>query len=247
MATMIEIATTDGPISAYRAEPTGEARGAIIVIHEIWGLVDHIKEVADRYAAEGYLVVAPDLLSKVGMNAAAGEELRALVMNPDEATRVAAQPLMREKLAPVGSPEFGAWATTTLTKVVDYLDAQSGIDGRIAVLGFCFGGTYAFALAAADPRVRASLPFYGQPPETAQLGAIACPVLAFYGDQDARLMETLPGVTAALKDAGVDFEAKVYAGAQHAFFNDSNAATSYDPAAAADSWTRSLAFLDGSL
>jgi carboxymethylenebutenolidase len=241
---MIEIETTDGPISAYRAEPTGEARGAIIVIHEIWGLVDHIKSVADRYAAEGYLVVAPDLLSRIGMDAAAGDELRALVMNPDEAVRVAAQPRMRETLAPVRSPEFGAWATETLTKVVDYLEVQPGVDGRIAVLGFCFGGTYSFALAAADKRVRASVPFYGHPPEEAQLAEISCPVLAFYGDQDTRLMETLPEVTTALKNAGVNLEVKVYDGAQHAFFNDSNASTSYDPAAAADSWTRSLAFIE---
>jgi carboxymethylenebutenolidase len=240
---MIEIEATDGPVPVYRAEPTGVAKGAIIVVHEIWGLVDHIKDVADRYAAEGYLVVAPDLLGRVGMDAVAGDQLRALVMNPDEATRVAAQPLLREKLAPVGSPEFGQWATETLTKVVDYLESEPGVDGRIAVLGFCFGGTYAFALAAADPRVRASVPFYGQPPETAQLGAISCPVLAFYGDQDTRLMDRLPEVTATLKDAGVDFEAKVYPGAQHAFFNDANASTSYDPTAAADAWRRSIAFI----
>jgi dienelactone hydrolase len=85
-----------GPLPAYRAEPVGELRGAVIVIHEIWGLVDHIKSVADRYAAQGYLVIAPDILSHGGVTPEVGEELTALQHNPSEEERAKAQPIMRE-------------------------------------------------------------------------------------------------------------------------------------------------------
>lgn len=235
-----------GPISAYRAEAVGELRGALIVIHEIWGLVDHIKSVADRYAAEGYLVIAPDILSHGGVTPEVGLELGRLMFTGTEEERAKAQPLMREKMAPVNQPEYAAWAVASLKKVVDYLEAQPGVDGRIGVLGFCFGGSYSFALAAADSRIRVAVPFYGSPPETADLAHLGCPVLALYGETDERLISTLPDVTKRMKEAGVQFTSHVYDGAGHAFFNDTNSVM-YRPEVAADAWTRSLDFLTGSL
>jgi carboxymethylenebutenolidase len=232
----------NGPLSAYRAEPVGELRGALIVIHEIWGLVDHIKNVADRFAAEGYLVIAPDLLSGVGVPPEVGQEINRLMFSSDEAERSAAQPLMREKMAPMRVPEYGVWAVAALKRVVDYLAAIPEVDGRIGVLGFCFGGTYSFALAAADGRVRSAVPFYGAPPETSDLAAIRCPVFALYGGTDERLIESLPAVTAAMKDAGVDFISRVYPEAGHAFFNDTNSVM-YNAEAAQDAWTRTIEFL----
>ena len=239
---MIEI---DG-VPAYRAEAVGELRGALVVIHEIWGLVPHIKDIADRYAAEGYLVVAPDLFSGIGLTPEIGLEINRLMFSADEAERSAAQPLMREKTAPSHSPEYGAWAVATLKKAVDYLEAQPGIDGRIGVLGYCFGGTYSFALAAADPRLRAAVPYYGQPPETADLAAIDCPVFALYGGTDERLMTSFPDVNAAMHDAGVQFTSHIYPEAGHAFFNDTNSVM-YRADAAADAWNRTLEFLRGTL
>ena len=238
--------TAGSPLSVYRAEPTGELRGALIVIHEVWGLVDHIKNVADRYAAEGYLVVAPDILSHGGITPDAGMELGRLMFAGTAEERAKAQPLMREKMAPVNQPEYAAWALAALKKVVDYLEAQPGVDGRVGVLGFCFGGSYSFALAAADPRIRTAIPFYGSPPETADLAHIQCPVLALYGETDERLMASLPEVTKRMHDAGVDFQSHVYPDAGHAFFNDTSREM-YRPEVAADAWTRSLEFLRGSL
>jgi carboxymethylenebutenolidase len=228
-------------VTAYRSEPSGVPRGALIVIHEIWGLVDHIKDIADRYAAEGYLVIAPDLLSEVGVTPEIGLELFAMMNEPDEEKRTANQPRLREAFGQSRSPEFGATAVAKLKAIVDALEAEPGIDGKVGVLGFCFGGSYSFALAEADPRVKAAVPFYGgaQPGE---VGTIQCPVLAFYGETDTALIEALPGVEAAMKDAGVDFTAKVYADAGHAFFNDTNPRT-FVPAVAADAWSRSLEFL----
>jgi len=232
--------TVDG-VTVYRAEAQGELRGALIVIHEIWGLVPHITGVADRYAAEGYLALAPDLLSDAGITPEIGAELFELMYEPDEQRRAANQPRLREAFAARQAPEFAAGAIAKLTKVVDALATEPEVDGRIAVLGFCFGGSYSFTLAERDSRVKAAVPFYGSA-DPDEVAGIRCPVLAFYGDQDARLMSGLPALEAAMTAAHVDFEAKVYPDAGHAFFNDTNP-TTFDPAAAGDAWSRSLEFL----
>ncbi len=238
MGTMVDI---DG-VEAYRAEPVGPLKGALILIQEIWGLVDHIKDVSDRFAAQGYLVVSPDLLSSVGVTPEIGTELLAAMNHPDDAVRNAAQPRLREAFSGTRSPEFAAGAVAKLVKVVDALEAEPGVDGRIAVLGFCFGGTYSFALAAADPRVKAVVPFYGSAPSPEDIAKIHAPVLAFYGQHDERLIDALPEVEAAMSDAGVDFQRVVYPDAGHAFFNDTNV-HAYNAADAADAWTRANAFL----
>jgi len=235
----------DGPFDAYLAPaPDGvPLKGALIVIEEIWGLTDHIKSVADRFAAQGYIVLSPDLIGHAGISAHLGVELQQLMFSSDEKVRSEAQPRMRDAMAPVHAPEFAAWAVPALVASVDYLAQQPGVDGRIGAVGFCFGGSYAFALAAADTRVTVAVPFYGQPPETADLGNITAPVLAFYGEKDERLISSLSSVTENMKAAGVDFTAKVYDDAGHAFFNDTNPHT-YNEADAADAWKLSLSFLD---
>lgn len=241
--------TTTPEIDIHRARPAAEVKGGIIVIHEIWGLVDHIKEVADRFAAEGYLAYAPDILSRAGITPEAGAELMELMQHPDESVRQAAQPTFRERMAPARDPEYGRWATEALRSVLnelaDELAADPGADGRLGVTGFCFGGSYAFALAAADQRIHAAVPFYGSPPDLDAAQRIGCPVLAFYGDQDERLMADLPEVTEQLTGAGVDFTAQVYPGAGHAFFNDTGAR--YDEQAAGDAWRRTLDFFAANL
>jgi len=236
--------TVEG-VTAYRAEPQGAAQGgphgALIVIHEIWGLVPHITGIADRYAAEGYLVLAPDLLSDAGVTPEIGAELFGMMNDPDEARRSANQPRLREAFAAARAPEFAAGAIAKLTTLVDALEREPGVGGRIGVLGFCFGGSYSFSLAESDPRVKAAVPFYGSA-EPGEVASIHCPVLAFYGDQDQRLMDALPALQSAMTAARVDFEAKVYPDAGHAFFNDTNPRT-FDPSAAGDAWGRSLEFL----
>jgi len=228
--------------SAYVVQPTGELKGALIVIHEIWGLVDHIMSIADRYAAEGYLVVAPDVLSAIGIEAQIGEELFAIRNSPDEKVRTEGQPRLRDAFDSLQTPGYSEWVVGALGAVVDYLEAQPGIDGRVAVTGFCFGGSYSFALAAADPRVKAALPFYGSAGAAGDLSAIACPVYAFYGENDPSLIDALPDVSKQMADAGIDFQTKVYPGTGHAFFNDTNPAT-YDADASADAWAKANAFL----
>jgi carboxymethylenebutenolidase len=233
-------------VHIWRAEPPGEPRGGLIVNHEIWGLVDHTRDVANRFAAEGYLVYAPDLLSDVGTTPEIGEELQAIMGDADEARRVEAQPRLRAAFAPVGNPEFGAKTVKRLVAILDALAAEPGVNGRLGVIGFCFGGTYAFALAAKDSRIRASIPFYGSPPSPEDMKTIGCPVLAIYGQHDPNLIDALPTVREQMAQAGVDFTAKVYPDAGHAFFNDQNP-RQHDPAAAADAWTLALDFLAANL
>lgn len=240
---MVQLETTGGTIAAYRADPVGEPRGGVVVIHEIWGLVDHIKDVADRFAVEGYLAVAPDILSSTGMPPELGAELQQLIQGADERARTDAQPRLREALSVSRSPEYAEWAVTVLTQVVDYAAAQHGVGDRVAAVGFCFGGTYAYAVAAEDTRVRAAVPFYGSAPPFATLGDIRARVLAFYGERDERITGVLPELEVAMAEAGVDFTPVVYPGAEHAFFNDSSPSR-YDPDAAADAWRRTLDFLE---
>lgn len=236
---MIELPQHD--LTAYRADPPGEVRGGIVVIQEIWGLADHIKDVADRFAEQGYLAIAPDLLGHVGLTPDVGAELQQL-MSADEATRTAAQPRMREAMGGARSPEFAAWAVPALRAVVDLLLEQDEVDGSVGVVGFCFGGSYSFVLALAEPRLRAAIAFYGSFPETGDPAAIACPVLAFYGEEDHGITDGVPELEQRLADAGVDFTARVYHRVGHAFFNDTSPSR-YNAEAAGDAWQRSLDFL----
>jgi carboxymethylenebutenolidase len=236
----------EGDFSAYVADPTDAVRGGLVVIHEIWGLVDHIKDVADRLAENGYVAVAPDLLTGIGISPEIGQELHRLRTSTDPSDQIRLQPMMREKLAPMHSPEFAAWAVSALRRAVDYLAARPEVGVRLGVLGFCFGGSYSFALTAADSRIRVAVPFYGEPPELADVDKITCPVLAFYGDQDTRLIGNLPDVSKAMSEADVDFTSHVYPGVGHAFFNDTNP-HAYDARTAADAWQRTLAMVERTL
>ncbi|WP_394770954.1 dienelactone hydrolase family protein [Lacisediminihabitans sp.] len=239
-----------GAFEAYLARPTlapgAPPKGAMVLIHEIWGLVPHITGIADRLAAEGYLVIAPDILSRIGVRPQIGLELNAIMTSQDERVRTEGQPRLREAFAPMRAPEYAEWAIAALIDCVDFLAEQPGINGRIGVMGFCFGGTYSFALAAADARIRVAVPFYGSPPDLSLVPRITGTVRAFYGENDPALMESLPGVTSAMQSAGVDFVSRVYEGAGHAFFNDTNP-IAYREDAASDAWARVLAILDENL
>jgi carboxymethylenebutenolidase len=237
----LQLTAPDGTdFDVYIARPEGAPKGALVVVHEIWGLLPHIRDVADRFAADGYLVAAPDILSRAGVAPHVGEELFALMHDPDEEVRVAAQPRLRDSLTEARSPEYAGWATSALVAVVDWLASQPGVDGRIGAVGFCFGGTYTFLLAAADDRVVAAAPFYGHAPGAERLAEIHCPVFALYGQNDASLVDALPELRTQMAHAGVQFEDVVYPDAGHAFFND--AGPRYVAAAATDAWDRVRTF-----
>lgn len=250
---MMQIGTADrtgtgtgqGTVSVYRSEPSGgvSLAGAVIVVHEVWGLVEQVTGVADRLAAEGYLVLAPDLFAVLGLPRGEIAELQNAAFNPDQEERTRVQPRLRELLTPLSSPELSARSLAQLRSCVDTLLAEPGVNGRVAIVGFCFGGTQCFTLAVHEPRLRAAVPFYGHAQFTvAELAGIRCPIQAFYGENDARLMNQLPEFRRQMQEAGIDFRAEVFPDCGHAFFNETNP-FAYNADAATRAWQRTLEFL----
>lgn len=225
---------------AYHSYPEGEGkRPGLIVTEEIWGLNDQIKGVVDRFAAKGYSVIAPEILPRELLEKLTPEMLEGL-RDPEKKNEY--QPKLREAMTPLAQPVYAEQAIATLKACVDYLLADEHVNGNIAVVGFCFGGTYAFHLAAHDERVRAAVPFYGQAPGADEVAKIDVPVLAFYGEQDERLMTQLPQLKEDMHKARKDFQPVVYEGCGHAFFNETNP-FAYNKKAADDAWHKTLAFL----
>lgn len=242
MGEMIELEAAGKKFPVYVVKPQTETKGGLIVIHEVWGLVDHIKAVADRFAAEGYTVVSPNLLSETGITNELAGELQQELFDPER--RAQAQPKLRELMAPIQAPGFAEETTKKVQECYNYLSNQGGVGEKIGITGFCFGGTYSFGLAVVEPRLRAAVPFYGHADfSVEELKNIKCPILAFYGEDDERLMNSLPELKAKMQEAGVDFTAQVYKDCGHAFFNDTNKFT-YNKVAAKDAWTQTLEFID---
>jgi carboxymethylenebutenolidase len=225
---------------AYHSYPDdGKMYPGLILIEDIWGLGDHIKSVADRFAAEGYSVLAPELLPP-GLLEVLTPEFRREISDPEK--RNEAQPKLRAAMQPVMQPEYATGALAMLAACVDYLLADPHVNGSVGVVGFCFGGSYTFHLAAHDVRIKAAIPFYGQALTEEEISNITCPVLALYGDQDTNLMESLPALKENMEKEGKSFEPIVYPGVGHAFFNDTNV-HAYNAHAAADAWAKATAFL----
>lgn len=216
-----------------------EKRPGLIVIEEIWGVNDHVRSVADRFALEGYTALSPELLP-AGVLEQLTPQIQKDLFDPEKRNEV--QPMLREAMQPIHQPDYADNAIAILKACVDFLLADEHSNGSVAVLGFCFGGSYSFNLAAQDSRIKAAVPFYGHPPTADLIPNIACPILAFYGENDAALMESLPQLKEDMAKNGKDFEAVMYQGVGHAFFNDTNE-RAYSVESAHDAWEKTLAFL----
>jgi carboxymethylenebutenolidase len=209
-----------------RASLVGEKgsvkRPAIIVVQEWWGLNDHMKDVAKRYAQEGYLAIVPDLYSRLGNK---------VTTSPDEAGKLMGMLKQEDGLKDLQ-------ATVAYLQTVPEVDAA-----RIGVTGFCMGGSYALMLPCVNSSIKAAVPFYGQVPNPdTPLQKLACPVLYIYGEDDGWITKAdVQRLATALKKYNKAGEIKTYPGAPHAFFNDTRKDV-YKPAAAKDAWARTLAF-----
>lgn len=221
LASMVEYVGPDGEtLTGYQARPEGDGvYPAVVVLQEWWGLNEHIKDVTRRIANEGYVALAPDLYK--GQVATEPDEARKLVMELDMAAAV---------------DEIGS--------AIDHLLSQESVAGDTAgVVGFCMGGRLALMSALADDNVGATVAFYGQPLTSAEAGNVKSPVLGLYGADDSGIpVADVNAMAEALTAAGVPNEVQVYAGAPHAFFNDTR--QSYRPDAAADAWQRTLAWFE---
>ena len=173
---------------------------AVVVIHEIFGLTDWVRGVADQLAEAGYIAITPDLLSGAGPKGGGtdtfkGEEVRKAIMS----------------LTP-------GQVTADLNACVDYVSKLPACNGKVAVGGFCWGGTQAFRFATNNKAIKAAFVFYGTGPDKAEdVGRIAAPVYGFYGGNDARVNATIPASTELMKKAGKTYEPVTYEGAGHGF------------------------------
>jgi carboxymethylenebutenolidase len=188
-----------------------EKAPVVILIHEIFGLSDWAKEMADELAAEGFIVVAPDLLSGAGPNGGGSSEF------PSQDATIKAV----SGLDPAG-------VLADLDAAADYGKHIPAANGKIAVVGFCWGGGKSFAFAAHRKDLSAAFVFYG--PGPADVSTIAAPVYAFYAGNDARIGATVPDTTVAMKAAGKVYEPITYDGAGHGFMRAGEDPTNTNPA-----------------
>jgi carboxymethylenebutenolidase len=200
--------------------------GVVIVIHEIYGLTDWIRGVADQLAREGFIAVAPDLISGLGPNGGGTDS----VASRDDVV----------KLVRGLSPEE---ATARLNAVRDYAIKLPAANGKSATLGFCWGGARSFAYAAAQPGLNAAVVFYGTSPEAADLARVKAPVLGLYGADDARVNATIGPAEAEMKKLGKTYEPHVYEGAGHGFLRAQEGREGANLKATQQAWPRVLVFL----
>ncbi len=199
---------------------------AVVVIHEIFGLTDWVRSVADQLAAEGYIAIAPDLLSGAGPKGGgtsdfAGDDVRQAISKLDPDT-----------------------ITADLNAVADYVRKLPAASGKVAVAGFCWGGGQSFRFATNRPDLSAAFVFYGGPPQN--FTTIHAPVYGFYAGNDARIDATIPATTEAMKTAGKKYDPVTYEGAGHGFMRAGEDPANTNPAnkkARDEAWQRWKALL----
>ncbi len=203
-------------LSGYLARPVDTHNApALILIHEWWGLNDHIKDIARRYASEGFITAAVDLYDGV------------TTKDADEAGKL------------MNALDFPN-ALKRLTATVEYLRSLEGVTS-IGVTGFCMGGVLAL-LTACQNKIEAVAPFYGMPDDLSAIARLGCPILFIGGEKDQWItVEKMNTLKEALRNNHKTGEVRVYAGADHAFFNDTRPEV-YSAGDATDAWAQVLAF-----
>lgn len=207
----------NGEMKGFLAKPKSKKKlGTIMVIHENRGLNPHIKEVAKRVAAAGYIALAVDALSPFGGTPANEEEARGLIAKIDAAKNL-----------------------QNFLDGLTYLRKLADGNGKTAVLGFCWGGGMVNDLAVNDPELNAAVAYYGRQAKAEDASKIKASLLLHYGGLDERINAGIPAYEAALEANKIDYQIFVYPEVNHAFNNDSSP-TRYNEAAAKIAWERTL-------
>lgn len=222
---VIDTVTIDGGPKAYWAKPTGggDSLPGVVVIHENRGLTPYIQDVARRAAVEGFSALAPDLLSASGGTPS----------DPDQARD------MIGTLPPAQTVE-------DIRTTINWLRSRPDSNGKVGLVGFCWGGGMVNLVAEAEPTLDAAVAFYGPIPPLDQVANIRAPLLLHYAGLDERIDAGVPGYRKALDDAGVKYELYMYDGVNHAFHNDTSAER-YAPDAAKLAWQRTIDFFKSHL
>jgi carboxymethylenebutenolidase len=215
------------PVRAWIVYPERkEKAGVVMVIHEIYGLTDWIRGVADQLARDGFIAVAPDLVSGLGPGGGGTDSV---------ATRDDVVKLVRGLAAEE--------ATRRLDAVRQHAIKLPAANGKSATIGFCWGGSRSFAYAATQPALNAAVVYYGSSPETEALAPIKAPVQGHYGGDDARVNATIAPAQAEMKRLAQSFEPHVYEGAGHGFLRAQAGREGANYRATQASWPRTIAFL----
>jgi carboxymethylenebutenolidase len=185
----------------------------VLLIHEIFGLSDWARSMADDIAAMGYIVIAPDLLSGFGPGGGGTSAF------PDQQAVIKA----------VSSLDADG-VNADLNAAADYALKLPAAGGKLAVVGFCWGGGKSFLFATQRHDLKAAFVFYGPPPPTSSFLSITAPVYGFYAGNDARITATVPDTKAAMAAAGKKYDAVIYDGAGHGFMRAGEDPTNTNPA-----------------
>jgi carboxymethylenebutenolidase len=217
-------------VEAWVVYPERKDRApVVIVIHEIFGLTDWARSVADQLAAEGFIAVAPDLLSGKGPEGKGSSSL-----TPEAARQINAA------LQP-------AEVVRRLNAVAAYATKLPAATGRFGVVGYCWGGGMSFLYATEQPNLGAAVVYYGVSPATAALARVKAPVLGLYGGDDARVNATIPPAQEEMKRLGKRYEVELYEGAGHAFLRQQDGRDGANLRAAQRAWPRTVQFLKQAL
>lgn len=200
--------------------------GVVIIIHEIFGLSDWIRGVADQLAREGFIAVAPDLISGLGPGGGGTDS----VVSRDDVVKLVRGLTPEETLM-------------RLNAVRAHATRLPAANGKVATVGFCWGGARSFAYAAAFPPPDAAVVYYGTSPDSAAILGVKAPVLGLYGADDARVNATIEPARAALQKLGRFYETHLYEGAGHGFLRAQTLREGANLKATQQAWPRTIAFL----
>lgn len=202
----------------------------VLVIHEIFGMTDWVRGVADQLAAEGYIAVAPDLLSGKGPSGGGTESF-----DGDK---------VREAIRDLAADEVAA----RLNAARDYAIALPSASGKVGVIGFCWGGGQSWNYAVRQPALNAAVVYYGSgPKDAAEYATINCPVLGLYGSDDARVNATIEASDKEMLAKSKPFTKHMYEGAGHGFLRQPTARDGANLKAATAAWGETLAFFKNHL
>lgn len=213
-------------VRAWVVYPERESKAPVVlVVHEIFGMSTWIRAVTDQLAADGFIAIAPDLLTgkytrQSPNDTLAADSARALIrtLDQDDVQRRLAAVASYGMALPAALPHYG-------------------------IVGFCWGGSVSFAHAVAGtPELGASVVYYGTPPEADELSRVHAPVLGLYGQNDARVTSTIPGADSALKALDKTYEHTVFDGAGHGFLRAQSGHDGANGAAAAEAWPKTIAW-----
>jgi carboxymethylenebutenolidase len=216
-----------GKLSAFVAYPERKEKApVVIVIHEVYGLTDWVRAVADRLAADGFIAIAPDLLSGMGPGGGGTDKFAS-----------------RDEVVKAVSGLKEADVVAALDAVSRYGRSLPAATGKFAMIGFCWGGGQSFHYATVRPDLGAAVVYYGTSPGSEALKAVRAPVLGLYGGDDARVDATVGPAEATMKELGKTYVTHTYPGAGHGFLRAQDGRDGANRSASEKAWAATIEYL----